>query len=186
MPSRDTFTTKALPLVHVFEGGYSNHPSDRGGATYKGIIQRVYDKYRKDKKLPANDVRDISEEEIADIYYTRYWIRAKCHLMPSNKIAIAVFDTAVNMGPKRAAKFLQRASGAVADGIIGPLTLEALGKTDPDLLCRDFFELREGFYRRLAKRPGQDVFLSGWLRRLSALRDYVLGVKTIEQIEAEW
>ena len=32
-------------LAH--EGGFSNHPKDPGGATNKGVTQRVYDAFRK-------------------------------------------------------------------------------------------------------------------------------------------
>ena len=34
----------ALPFVLRWEGGYVNHPKDPGGATNKGVTQRVYDR----------------------------------------------------------------------------------------------------------------------------------------------
>ncbi|WP_431322213.1 glycosyl hydrolase 108 family protein [Rhizobium sp. YTU87027] len=39
--------TRSLSKVLVHEGGYSNHPEDPGGATMKGVTQRVYDEYRR-------------------------------------------------------------------------------------------------------------------------------------------
>ena len=40
--------TASLPFILRWEGGYVNHPADPGGATNKGVIQRVYDDWRKD------------------------------------------------------------------------------------------------------------------------------------------
>ncbi|WP_152536276.1 glycosyl hydrolase 108 family protein [Mesorhizobium loti] len=37
----------ALARLLAHEGGYSNHPSDPGGPTMKGVTQRVYDGYRR-------------------------------------------------------------------------------------------------------------------------------------------
>jgi lysozyme family protein len=38
---------RALAFLLKAEGGYTNHPSDRGGPTNKGILQREYDRYRR-------------------------------------------------------------------------------------------------------------------------------------------
>ena len=38
---------QSLQLVLAHEGGFVNHPKDPGGATNKGITQKVYDTYRK-------------------------------------------------------------------------------------------------------------------------------------------
>jgi hypothetical protein len=55
---------RALAFVLKAEGGYTNHPSDRGGPTNKGILQREYDQYRRDNGLPSADVRDILNAEV--------------------------------------------------------------------------------------------------------------------------
>ena len=88
---------KCLHFVLNAEGGYVNNPSDNGGATNKGITQAVYDNYRKGLKKPAHDVRNISDAEVLDIYYDRYWKPFLCdNHLPA--LAAVVFDTAVNMG----------------------------------------------------------------------------------------
>lgn len=38
---------EALSGVLAHEGGHGNKPADPGGATMKGVTQRVYDAYRK-------------------------------------------------------------------------------------------------------------------------------------------
>src|SRR6187401_363537 len=101
---------KALQLVLAHEGGYVNHPKDPGGPTNKGITQRVYDMYRKDKGLNTRSVKNIDKAEISDIYKTRYWDMIKGDRLPDG-IDYVVFDGAVNSGPGQSVKWLQRALG---------------------------------------------------------------------------
>ena len=83
---------------------------------------------------------------------------------------VPAFDTAVNMGPNRAIKVLQQAVGSDADGAFGDKTKAACDSCDLGEAMINYCEIREGIYRNLAKRPGQDRFLKGWLNRLNALR----------------
>jgi hypothetical protein len=46
---------------------------------------------------------------------------------------------------------------------------------------------RQCFYQAIvAHDPSQSKFLSGWLRRLNCVKEYVDGVKTLAQVKAEW
>lgn len=58
----------ALARVLVHEGGYANHPQDPGGATMKGVTQRVYDALRNLRNLPKRSVASIEEAELQAIY----------------------------------------------------------------------------------------------------------------------
>jgi lysozyme family protein len=183
---KDIFADIALPLILVFEGGLSNHPADKGGMTNKGIIQKVYDKYRVDKGQSQQSVEKITDAEVADIYRTGYWVPSKCDQM-GEKLSVAVFDTSVNAGCGRSIKTLQQAIGAQVDGVIGFETIEKLKNYDQSKLANDYMTKREDFYRAIVRKdPSQQVFLKGWLRRVQFLRDYVNGVKTLEQIKKEW
>ncbi len=99
---------KCLQFILKWEGGYSNHPNDPGGKTNKGITQRVYDLYRTSKKLPRRDVRFISDDEVREIYFHKYWVRAHAGDLPA-PLDLVVFDTAVNCGVGTAIRFLQQA-----------------------------------------------------------------------------
>lgn len=182
----DMFKDSALPLILTFEGGYSNDPNDRGGSTNKGIIQTEYDTYRTKKGLPIQDVRIISDDEVIDIYRNDYWIASKCDQM-GEKLSIVMFDTAVNNGTGRAAKILQKALGVTIDGAIGPGTMGALQDSDQTALCARYIDIRETFYHAIVDHDeSQSKWLNGWLRRLYMVRDYVNGIKTIDQIRKEW
>jgi lysozyme family protein len=86
------------------------------------------------------------------------------------KLDLAAFDTAVNMGPNRAIKVLQQAVGCDADGAFGDKTKAACDSCDLGEAMINYCDIREGIYRTLARRLGQDKFLKGWLNRLNALR----------------
>lgn len=161
----------ALPITLRFEGGYSNHPSDPGGATMKGVTQRVYDNWRLSKSLPVRDVRLIEEHELQDIYMTGYWAPGKCAQMPW-PVSLCHFDACVNHGIYGAAKILQRALGVPADGKIGPQTLGALSTIPTDLLVGRMLFERLDYYEKitLANRK-LAAFLLAWLSRVNALRD---------------
>ena len=164
---------RALAFVLKAEGGYTNHPADRGGPTNKGILQREYDQYRRRKGLPAADVRDILNAEVENIYLHDYWLAGRCDRMPL-PVSLAHFDACVNTGVTQAAKFLQRTVGTRSDGLIGPLTLGALTaelkREAPEALAGRLARQRIAFYRQLEQRdPEQRVFLQGWLNRVGLL-----------------
>ena len=162
------------------EGGYVNHPADRGGPTCFGITEAV---------ARAHGYRgamaELPHEEAAAIYRRLYWLRPKFDQVAARapRVAAELFDTGVNMGPAVAATFLQRAltalnrNGAdfadlVPDGRVGPRTLEALdaflaarGKRGGEtVLLRALEALQGERYLRLAeRRPANEAFLYGWL-----------------------
>lgn len=172
MADRSDFE-KALEFTLRWEGGYVNHPSDPGGRTNKGIIQGTYDVYRDDKNLPHRSVRSITNVEVEDIYWNRYWLAARCAEIDWSLCA-AVFDTAINFGVVRAIKFLQEALGVTIDGRYGRITRAAVQDADPREVARSICELRIlRRYGRVTENESQRVFLTGWLRRDRALRRFV-------------
>lgn len=158
---------KALEFTLRWEGGYSDHPADKGGATMRGITQATYDAYLRSIGAPSHPVKGIRDEEIEWIYHRNYWEEIKGDSLPM-PLAIAVFDCAVNSGPSRSIKLLQSACGGlVIDGLIGPKTLAAAQVVSVGKVI----EQREAFLRRIVVRDvTQKVFLDGWINRTTALR----------------
>lgn len=114
-----------LKNVLAKEGGWSNNPNDPGGATMKGVTQRVYDSWRRRKGLPLASVRGISDGEVAEIYKTQYWDAVRGDEVPRG-IDNCLFDEAVNSGPIRSVMDLQAVLGVSIDGHFGILTMGAL------------------------------------------------------------
>jgi len=111
-------------------------------------------------------MKALTQEKVKPFYRSMYWDKVRGDDLPAG-VDYAVFDFAVNAGTGRAAKFLQRAVGAVDDGVIGSGTLALVAKITPGKLLQNFAEQKEAFYNTLAdKNPTQQKFLKGWLARV--------------------
>ena len=88
------------------EGGYVNHPADKGGPTCFGITEAVARAHGY-----AGAMRNLPREDAATIYRRLYWLRPRFDQVAkrSSRVAAELFDTGVNMGPAVATTFLQRA-----------------------------------------------------------------------------
>jgi len=161
------------------EGGYSDHPADRGGATMYGITERVAKAYGYHGRM-----QDMPRALAKAIYLERYWEAPKFNLVNEHSAPVAeeLLDTGVNMGPGVAARFLQRALNVLnaegkhypditADGVIGRMTIAALraylgyrGKDGHVVLMRALNAQQAMRYIELAEaRPSQEAFVHGWL-----------------------
>ena len=170
---------KLIDEVIGREGGFSNHPADRGGATRWGITERVARAhgYR-------GDMRFYPRDEAVAVYRRVYWLRPAFDRVAeiAPEVAAELFDTGVNMGPDTAARFLQRALNALnrngvdytdiaVDGRIGDRTIDALrrfadrrGESGERVLLKALEALQGERYLRLAEqRPANEAFLYGWL-----------------------
>lgn len=161
------------------EGGYVDHPADRGGPTAFGITQAVAR-----ASGYEGDIRHLPRPTAAAIYRRLYWHQPRFDAVAqaAPRIGAELFDTGANMGPKVAAAFLQRALNALnrgardyadiaVDGRIGPVTLAALrgflahrGSAGEAVLLKAIEALQGERYLRLAEaRPANEAFLYGWL-----------------------
>lgn len=170
---------QALTTILRFEGGYVNDPDDPGGATNKGIIQKTYDSYRRVKGLDERPVRQITDEEVREIYERDYWRAVRCDKFSATHgySALAHFDCAVNQGSFLASKLLQNAINVThekdvikVDGIIGPKTLQALSELDDRKLCTTILRLRKTRYLDLFNRnPKLLKWKKSYIHRLNSI-----------------
>lgn len=162
---QDNFAS-CLALVLVSEGGFVNNVHDNGGATNKGITQRVYDAYRRYMNQPTTSVKLITPAEVASIYRRQYWDAVRGDDLPLG-MDYCVFDEAVNSGPIKAIGDLQKAVGVKADGQFGMVTLMAVRNSSPKATIGILCDLRLGFLRRLTRWK---YFGKGWSNRVAAVR----------------
>jgi len=165
-----------IKIVLGNEGGYVDHKNDRGGATNYGVTQKTYDDFCKMTGRHKKPVKSISMEEV-ELIYSTYWKDAHCSYMPE-PLDCQIFDAAINHGPKRAIKILQRALGVADDGICGKQTLGAVHEEvvigGIDSLCHQYLNERAAFYDQIIENdPSQAVFAKGWVNRVEHLREMV-------------
>lgn len=152
------------------EGGFVNHPDDRGGATNMGVTLQVMRKHGldvdQDGDVDADDVAELPLKDALRIYLNDYWKPSKANQLPAN-LREFYFDMVINHGIRNAAYILQSAAIAageeiVRDGIVGPNTLHAVKYLEINRLVSE----RLLFYAKIVERdPSQKTFWYGWFNR---------------------
>jgi len=162
------------------EGGYSDHPADRGGPTRWGITERVAR-----KNGYKGDMKALPRETAVAIYRQEYAIApgfaSVAEISPS--VGEELFDTGVNMGPAVPSLWFQQALNGLnnggklyadiaEDGDIGPGTLAAFkayrkarGAEADAVMLKALNCMQGARYVELARtRKANEAFLYGWLR----------------------
>lgn len=169
----------ALQHVLEFEGGWSDHPDDPGGKTYKGITLALLKQWR-NSPVTGEDLKALQPEEVYQIYHQLFWKAVRGDELPP-ALAVLVFDAAVNSGPKNAVLALQRSVNSwksapfklKEDGAIGAKTVGAAGSLNLRQLIAEYGARRMVFYGVLKTFR---MFGFGWARRLMA------GVQLAQQL----
>lgn len=160
------------------EGGFSNHPADKGGPTMYGVTEQVARAFGYYGQMSA-----LPEQTAVTIYKQRYWENPHFDKVNEHSPVIAeeLLDTGVNMGVSIASKFLQRALNTlnaegkhypdiVVDGAIGQMTIASLraflaqrGANGHVVLVRMLNALQGSRYIEIAEaKPNQEAFIYGW------------------------
>jgi lysozyme family protein len=169
---------KVIEKTLGHEGGYVNHPDDRGGPTNWGITQRVAR-----ENGYTGDMRNLSIQDAVRIYKAKYWAAPQFDRLAeiSTLIAALLFDIGVNAGPTVGGRFLQRALNVLnrkgtdfadlkVDGAVGPATRTALsryrairGREGEVVLLGMIRAQLSVFYIEIAERnPNNESFVYGW------------------------
>ena len=159
----------SLKMLLKHEGGYVNHPRDPGGMTNLGVTKRVYEAWV-GHEVDEAAMRALTPDDVAPIYRANYWDAVWGDHLPSG-VNFSAFDWAVNSGPARAIKALQRIVGSVSDGVMGPKTMQAVMDMDPVKIIDMMYEERQRFYQGLSTF---DTFGRGWTRRNKETRQAAL------------
>lgn len=162
---------RALALVLKHEGGFSNHAADPGGATNKGITLKTFRRYVKPDGT-VDDLKAITDAQVAQVYRHHYWNAVKGDQLPAG-VDYAAFDFAVNSGPSRAIKTLQRILLVRQDGIIGPQTLSVLERAKAEHVVEVLCAERLKFLKGLSH---WSTFGKGWSRRVSDVQTHALAM----------
>jgi lysozyme family protein len=161
------------------EGGYSNHPNDSGGPTNKGVtlktLQSLNKDIDKDGDVDIEDLKLLSDQDVYNIFKKEYWDKCSADNIKSQSVANLLVDWAYNSGVRTAIKNIQEMLRIPNDGILGPLTLQAINNVDSKILFNSLKLAREEFYKAcVRKAPKNKVFYNGWIRRLNSFQYCIL------------
>lgn len=177
---------QAYDNLLLAEGGYSNHPADRGGETFCGISRVHHPDWPGWAMIDGYKQRGVRKEDynteflmaqVKNFYRLEYWNKLCCDELPA-RIACELFDSAVNCGRETAVRWLQRAVNLFADqkiliedGVIGgqtiaKATVQVANWGDIHLLKALNGQQYSHYQQLVEKNPQQRVFLRGWLSRV--------------------
>ncbi len=163
----NAFETAFQHIIDV-EGAYSNHSEDT--PTKYGITRQTLGAYL-GRQPTIDEVKRLTLVTASMIYRRFYWDELGLDQFPP-KLAIAIFDQAVNRSPYNAALTLQTVLGVTQDGRIGPRTLAAVKARDERMLVWKYCRESLGSYVRIVQyAPAKSVFLAGWINRVMGLTE---------------
>ena len=183
---------KLIPFILKWEGGFVNDPTDRGGATNKGVTIATYEAYCSKKGLPrptVEQLKNMPDAHWRDIVKTMYWDKWHADEIHSQKVANILVDWVWASGI-HGIKKPQALLGVKADGIVGNKTLSAVNFADPEELFAALYMERVKFINAIVARSvaayekkigrkatekellkyTQKRFLSGWMNRLNDIK----------------
>ena len=147
---------QAFTIVIGEEGDYTDDAADPGGATKYGISHAAY---------PDLDIANLTLDDAKAIYKRDYWDKISGDLLDP-RLALIVFDAAVNNGISRAGMWLQQALGVPVDGVVGSQTIAATSSCDVPATCAECLARRLHFMTGLVT---WSTFGMGWSRRICGL-----------------
>lgn len=149
---------------------YTDRPHDAGGPTKYGITLATLSAF-KQSSVTIDQIKNLTLIEAEEIYEKMFWLPVGLDKVLDQRVAMALFDMGVNLGPVHAVKLFQASTGIPnPDGIIGPNTLTRINTKHTGTLIESYVAELASYYRSIVQHnPTQRVFLQGWLSRARKL-----------------
>jgi len=155
---------KALKVVLEHEGYLSNDRFDKGGLTKWGVSLR----FLQAEAIDVDGDGDVDRDDILKLTQTKNHYDQ----IFDEKIAIKLFDIAVNTGSSRAHKILKKALNDViyepiaVDKTLDDETMQIVNLVEPSLLLKALRKEQAQFYLDIIKiTPNYKKFAKGWAAR---------------------
>jgi lysozyme family protein len=161
---------RAIGFTLARELEHTTDPTDPGGDTWYGIARKFHPSLA---PWPPTRAQAVAQYEL------EYWTTPGIAELPP-PVAIACFDTAVNVGPSRAISMLQQALRVFDERALGPKTKAAVAGTRPAWLVGEFLARRLRYYATLDAT--EDRYELGWARRVLDLHALCLTLLLTKEI----
>ena len=149
---------EAFDALLKHEGGFSNHAADPGGKTRFGVTEAVARRHGY-----LGDMKDYPLAEAKKVYRVSYWDTLRLNdIRP--ELRFDLFDAAVNSGVAQTVRWAQRILLINVDGVMGPVTLNALATANAAKFLAKFNGQRLLFMTSLGTWHS---FGRGWARRIA-------------------
>lgn len=169
---KDNFE-QCLAYVLRSEGGFVNNSKDPGGMTNLGVTKATYEAYL-GRAVTEDEMKSLTPEVVAPLYKKMYWDKVRGDDMPAG-LDYALFDFAVNSGPRQATKYIQNIASVPADGIMGDRTVQQVNTLKPDACIIKLCNERLQFMKQLNT---WETFGKGWQKRVDAVQKRALDMFT--------
>lgn len=153
---------QCLEKVYEVEGGYSDHPEDKGGKTKYGITENILLAWIELTGIEHIGVEHINKSQAKEIYFDLYWQKIRGNELPDG-LDLMVFDHCIHAGQGIAIMHMQKAIGTLADGIIGPMTIGAIKSMGEGDVLKAIHNISVG---RLVIAKNSPTFFLGWFNRI--------------------
>ncbi|CAL2104480.1 PG_binding_3 domain-containing protein [Tenacibaculum sp. 190130A14a] len=178
---------KYIDDLTFIEGGYQNRADDPGNynsekelvGTNHGISAPVYERWIGRVPTEAN-MRAITKPIALQIIKAWYWDKVQASFINSQAVAENIADHAINAGTGSAAGIVQEVlnyefnKDLSVDGVIGPMTIDAINSVDQTKLFQKFSQYRIDYYRSINNRS----WLRIWENRVKYLaRKFNIDIK---------
>jgi lysozyme family protein len=183
-PDAEDFFNQNLPYVLQTEGGYSNHPADKGKETYKGISSEFYPLWLQRPDIKREDwpdkPTDLSDDQRRTIYRNEFFYDRNLDKVQNPDARYVLFDTNVNSGPNDAERISAEVVKEMAPNTdlgkgsaIGPMHRGALEQLERDGRMDEYLEKFADKRQELMNEQSEDeqsAFGRGWSNRIDDLR----------------
>jgi len=160
---------KYATALKSWEGGFACDPADAGGATNKGITIGTFQQYI-NPNATVNDLRNMTDAQWRLIAKGCFWDKCKADKINNQSVAELIVDWCFNSGVGMIKK-VQGIVGTKADGVVGPLTLNAINNNPNQKRLHYLIKsARAAYFADCVKNRSQNLkFYDGWINRLAAL-----------------
>ena len=159
------------PKILKWEGGYSDDPDDKGGATNMGVTVATWKQVGYDKDgdghIDGNDIKLLTKEDAILVLKKFYWDRWHGDYINNQSVADILVDWVWCSG-KWGIKIPQRLLMIPDDGAVGAQTISTLNAQNQGDFHMKVRNARLAFIDGIVKNdPSQEKFKQGWINRLN-------------------